>query len=164
MTPKPASEFRSSFFFARRSAVRLTVLAGILSALLACSKKPTEPESNATITLVSGGNQTITIPGITPSAAYFPEPVVVYVESNGVPVSEGSILAAVWMNGAPGPNGTFRAATGPDGRASLALQASAFPATFEITVRYVKCLGFFSCDQYETLATVKIPGRVVIGP
>jgi hypothetical protein len=120
--------------------------------------------STATIALLSGGNQTVTVNASGPGLHDLPEPVVVYVEDNGTPVVEGTVRVTVSMNGAPGPNGPYDFVTGADGRASMNLQVSNIVGPFKIDVSYVVCVtwGLFGCDRFGTRATVSSTGTAVL--
>ena len=122
------------------------------------------PRSTATIELLSGGNQTVTVNASGPGLHDLPEPVVVYVEDNGTPVVKGTVRVAVSMNGAPGSNGPYYFVTGADGRASMNFQVSNIVGPFRIDVSYVVCetWGLFSCDRFGTRATVSATGTAVL--
>lgn len=118
----------------------------------------TDAGSMATISVISGGNQSVVVASA--GLTELPQPVVVYVENKGAPVAGGEVSAAVWMNGAPGPNGAAYFVTGTDGRASMNVKVSGIAGPFRIDVSYVVCttVGFFGCDKYRTLATVQTTG------
>lgn len=142
----------------RRTALIMALtLLGLSSA---CSGS-TEPDAWATLTLVSGDNQTVTIDpmGLTP----IHQPVIVHLDSLGTPIAAGELLVAVHMNGMPGPNGPYAFATGSDGTASMQLVVSNIPGPVRIEVSFVRCvrLGFFDCDQYKTLATLSLSAVAV---
>ena len=118
----------------------------------------TEPPAWATLTLVSGDNQTVTIDPVGPLTA-FPQSVVVHLDSLGTPLAEGEMRVAVQMSGAPGPNGPYAFTTGSDGTASMQLVVSNIPGPVRIEVSYVRCVRpgiFFDCDQERTFATLSL--------
>jgi hypothetical protein len=111
--------------------------------------------------LISGGGQTVAVArsGLTD----LPEPVVVYVANNGVPVANADVHAAVWVNTAPGPNGAAYFVTDANGIASMNLQTSYSLGPFTIDVAYVVCTreGFFGCDRYTARARLTTTGTAV---
>lgn len=140
----------------------LTLILALVS--LSCtSATDAGSRSTATIALLSGGNQTVTVNASGPGLHNLPEPVVVYVEDNGTPVGEGTVRVTVSMNGA-GPNGPQDFVTGADGRASMNVQVSNIVGPFKIDVSYVVCVtwGLFSCDRFGTRATVSSTGTAVL--
>ncbi len=137
------------------------VLALTLVAGSGCSGT-TEPAAWATLTLVSGNNQTVTIDPVGP-LTNFPATVVVHLDSLGTPMANGQLSVAVQMNGAPGPNGPYAFTTGSDGNASMQLVVSNIPGPVTIYVYYVRCVkpGFFDCAQYKTFATLSLSAQAV---
>lgn len=134
-------------------ALALTLVAGSSG----CSGTTEPPLAWATLTLVSGDNQTVTMDPVGPLTD-FPQPVVVHLDSLGTALAGGDLRVAVHMNGAPGPNGPYPFTTGSDGTASMQLVVSNIPGPVTINVSYVKCVrwGFFSCDQEKTFATLAL--------
>ena len=136
----------------------LTLVAGVSG----CSGTTDPPPAWATLTLVSGDNQTVTMgPEI---LTYFPQPVVVHLDSLGTPIADGQLRVAVFMNGAPGPNGPYPFTTGPDGNASMQLVVSNIPGPVRIDVSYVRCVNpgiFFDCDQEKTFARLALSAAAV---
>ena len=131
------------------------------AALLAgCSSSTDARFDWANITLISGGNQNVTVnsSGLTD----LPELVVVRVDSLGTPKANAEVRARAWMHGAPGPNGYYYFVTGLDGVAAMQLQLSNPKGPVNLTVEYVICaeLAIFGCPRYRTLATVNVPGIV----
>ena len=132
----------------------LTLLAGSI----AC-KGTTEPSSDwATLTLVSGDNQTVKMDPVGPLTD-FPQLVVVHLDSLGTPIAAGELRAAVYMSGAPGPNGPYYFITGSDGTASMQLQVSNIPGPVLIEVSYMRCVtpGFLGgCVQSKAFAALSL--------
>jgi hypothetical protein len=141
----------------RRTAVALALVAGA-----GCSGTTEPPPAWATLTLVSGDNQTVTMGAEV--LTDFPQPVVVHLDSLGTPIANGDLSVAVQMNGAPGPNGPYPFTTGPDGTASMQLVVSNAPGPVQIYVYYVRCVKpgiFFDCDQERTFATLSLSAVAV---
>jgi hypothetical protein len=138
------------------------VLALALAAAGSGCSGATEPVAWATLTLVSGDNQTVKMDPVRPLTD-FSQPVVVHLDSLGTPISEGELRVAVWMNGMPGPNGPYAFTTGSDGVASMQLVVSNIPGPVRIEVSYVRCvrLGFFACDLEKTFATLSMSAVAV---
>ena len=135
----------------------LTLLAGSSG----CSGTTEPAPAWATLTLISGDKQTVTMGAEV--LTDFPQPVVVHLDSLGTPMANGQLSVAVYMNGAPGPNGPYAFTTGSDGNASMQLVVSNIPGPVGIEVSYVRCvkLGFFDCDQYKTFATLSLSAVAV---
>jgi hypothetical protein len=141
---------------------RLAVILAFLATTSACSGT-TEPEETwASLTLISGDSQTVTI-NPTGHLTDFPQLVVVRVDSLGTPLAGGDLSVAVQMSQAPGPNGPYAFITGSDGTAGMQLQVSNIPGPVTIDVSYVKCVrwGWFFCDQEKTLATLRLSAVAV---
>ena len=148
-----------------RNYVRRAALMFALAAFAggsACSG-PTEPAAWATLTLVSGDNQTVTINPAVGGLFNFSQPVVVRLDSLGTPIANGQLSVAVQMNGAPGPNGPYAFTTGSDGNASMQLVVSNIPGPVTIGVSFVRCVepGWFVCAQYKTFATLSLSAIAV---
>jgi hypothetical protein len=144
-----------------RRATLVSALALIAISSGCSSSSSTQPPADwATITLISGANQTVTVnpSGLTD----LPQLVVVRVDSLGTPLAAGDVRVRVWMNGAPGPNGPYSFITGADGVAAMQLQVSNILGPVSVNADYVRCTrwGFFACEQTEMLATVIVPGVV----
>ena len=89
----------------------------------------------------------------------FPQLVVVHLDSLGTALAGGELRVAVYMSGAPGPNGPYAFTTGSDGTASMQLVVSNIPGPVKIDVSYVRCVRpgiFFDCDQERTFATLSL--------
>jgi hypothetical protein len=143
-------------------AFRRTVLAFALVAGTGCSGATDTPPVWATLGLVSGDKQTVTMGAET--LTDFPEPVVVHLDSLGTPIANGDLTVSVQMNGAPGPNGPYPFTTGADGTASMQLVVSNIPGPVQIYVSYVRCVKpgiFFDCDQERTFATLSLSAVAV---
>lgn len=142
----------------RLAALCLTL--GSVAVATSCSSSTDAPPDPSTITLISGGNQTVTVnsSGLTD----LPELVLVRVDSMGTPLAERDITVSVRMNGAPGPNGPYSFVTGADGIASMQLQLSNIRGPVAINAAYMKCVswGLFWCDKSVAIATVSVPGIV----
>ena len=150
-------------FRAALNAHRATLASAL--ALIAVSSgcsSSTEPPSHdwATITLISGANQTVTVnpTGLTD----LPQLVVVRVDSLGTPLATRDVRVMVQMNGAPGANGPYSFVTASDGVAAMQLQVSNIRGPVGVIVAYEECArwGFFACEQTLTLATLSVPGVV----
>ena len=142
-----------------RHHVRRAVLTFALAAFAGGSgcSGPTEPTAWATLTLVSGDNQTVTIDPAGP-LTNFPQLVVVHLDSLGTPIAGGMLSVPVQMSIAPGPNGPYAFTTDSDGNASMQLVVSNIPGPVRIEVNYIRCVrpGFFDCAQYKTFATLAL--------
>jgi hypothetical protein len=141
---------------------QLAIIVVFIATTTACSGT-TEPEETwASLTLISGDNQTVTI-NPTGHLTEFPQLVVVRADSMGTPLAGGDLRVAVQMNGAPGPNGPYPFLTGPDGTAAMQLEVSNIPGPVSIDVSYVKCArwGWFFCDQEKTLAMLRLSAVAV---
>ena len=152
---------RSAFLKALKPHRAILISALALVAVPSACSNSTEPVPDwATLTLISGSPQTVTVnpSGLTD----LPELVVVRVDSLGTPLAGGDIRVTVRMNGAPGPNGPYYFVTGPDGIAAMQLQVSNIRGPVRVTVAYEKCArsGFKACEQTVTLASLIVPGIV----
>ena len=150
------------YAFSHNRAFRRTALGLALVAGTGCSGTTDPPPVWATLTLVSGDNQTVTMGAET--LTNFPQPVVVHIDSLGTPIVGGQLLVAVQMNGAPGPNGPYAFTTGSDGTASMQLVVSNIPGPVRMDVSYVRCVKpgiFFDCDQERTFATLSLSAVAV---
>lgn len=128
-----------------------------------CGGTTEPPPAWATLALVSGDKQTVTI-GTAGPLTDFPEAVVVRLDSLGAPLAGGELRVAVHMSGAPGPNGPYPFMTSSDGTASMQLVISNIPGPVSITVSYVKCIkpGFLvGCDQERTYASLSLSATAV---
>ena len=145
--------------YPRRATFLCTTLAMVALAT-SCSTSTDAPPNPSTITLISGGNQTVTVnsSGLTD----LPELVVVRVDSLGTPLAGRDISVSVYMNGAPGPNGPYPFVTGADGIAAMQLPLSNIKGPVAVRADYVRCLswGLFACDRWVTIATVSVPGII----
>jgi len=132
----------------------------LLATLSACTSPSSTYDDPATLTLVSGGNQTVTInPG---GLADFPQPVVVRLDRNGKPVQYGALSVHV-ASASAGSSALPRAylfVTGPDGVATMQLQVADSPGPFNINVEFWICSGTF-CDAIKILATLKVTASAV---
>jgi len=149
--------------YTRTFPLPVVLIAVLLTAVSSGCKGTTEPHSDwATLTLVSGNNQTVTMDAVGP-LTNFPQPVVVHLDSLGTSIGDGELRAAVWMSGMPGPNGPYAFTSGSDGTASMQLQVSNIPGPVRIELSYVRCVrpGFFYCDQYKTFATLSLSAVAV---
>ena len=143
---------------ARRARLCMTI--AIIAVATSCSSSTDAPPDPSTITLISGGNQTVTVNsnGLTD----LPQLVVVRVDSMGTSLAERDISVSVWMSGAPGANGPYPFVTGADGIAAMQLQLSNIKGPVSVNAAYTKCVrwGLFACDKSVTIATVSVPGIV----
>lgn len=149
----PTSQFRRA---------RLAIIVALGATITAC-EGTTEPEETwASLTMISGDNQTVTI-NATGNLSDFPQLVVVRADSLGTPLAGGDLRVAIRMSGAPGPNGPYPFITGPDGTAAMQLEVSNIPGPVTIDISYVKCVrwGWFFCDQEKTLATLRLSAVAV---
>lgn len=150
------------YAFSHRRAFRRTALALALVAGTGCSgTTDTPPPAWATLTLVSGDNQTVTMGAEV--LTDFPQPVVVHLDSLGSPIANGQLSVAVQMHGAPGPNGPYAFTTGSDGNASMQLVVSNFTGPVQIQVSYMRCVkpGLFECAQERIFATLSLSAVTV---
>jgi hypothetical protein len=149
------------YAFSHNRAFRRTALALALVAGTGCSGTTDPPPVWATLTLVSGDKQTVTMGAET--LTDFPQPVVVHLDSLGTPIANADLSVAVQMNGAPGPNGPYAFTTGSDGTASMQLVVSNIPGPVTIYVYYVRCVkpGFFDCAQAKTFAMLTLSAVAV---
>jgi hypothetical protein len=121
-----------------------------------CSGTTAPPPAWATLTLVSGDMQTVTMgPQVLTD---FPQPVVVHLDSLGIPIADGSLSVNVYMNGAPGPNGPYAFTTDANGTASMHLVISNAPGPVLVDVLYLKCVepGFFDCAKTKIFARLSL--------
>lgn len=141
----------------RRTALALAVVAGTIG----CSGTTDPPPAWATLTLVSGDKQTVTMGAET--LTDFPQLVVVHLDSLGTPIANGDLSVAVQMNGAPGPNGPYAFTTGSEGTASMQLVVSNIPGPVVVEVSYVRCVreGLFTCAQERTFAMLALSAVAV---
>jgi hypothetical protein len=143
--------------------IRKAALISALSLLAATSGcgGSTEPVHTATLTLISGGNQTVTlVPG---GFADLPQPVVVRLDKDGAPFAGGDLTATISMS-VPGPGQQqYAFATGADGTASMQLQVGGDVAgPFNITVVHWICVsGFFFCTATRNVVALNVPGVAV---
>jgi hypothetical protein len=150
-----------SYDFSPSRAFRRTALALTLVAGTGCSGTTEPPPTWATLTLVSGDKQTVTMGAET--LTDFPQLVVVHLDSLGTPIANGDLSVAVHMNGAPGANGPYFFTTGSDGNASMQLVVSNFTGPVQIQVSYMRCVkpGLFECAQARTFATLSLSAVAV---
>ena len=150
------------YAFSHSRAFRRTALALALVAGTGCSgTTDPPPPAWATLTLVSGDKQTVTMGAET--LTDFPQPVVVHLDSLGTPIANGDLSVAVQMNGAPGANGPYFFTTGSDGTASMQLVVSNIPGPVQISVSYSRCMkqGLFECSQQRNFATLSLSAVAV---
>jgi hypothetical protein len=142
----------------RRATLCITL--AIIAVATSCSSSTDASPDPSTITLISGGDQTVTVnsTGLTD----LPQLVVVRLDSLGTPLAGHDISVSVFMSGAPGPNGPYPFVTGADGIAAMQLQLSNIKGPVSVNAAYTKCVrwGWFACDQSVTVATVSVPGIV----
>src|SRR4051812_38775256 len=145
--------------YARRATLLCTTL-GVIAGATSCSVSTDVGPNPSTITLISGGNQTVTVnrDGLTD----LPELVLVRVDSLGTPLAGHDVSVSVHMSGAPGPNGPYSFVTGADGIAAMQLQLSNIHGPVSVVASYTKCvsLGFFGCEKFAAIASVSVPGIV----
>jgi hypothetical protein len=145
--------------YARRATFVCMTLA-VIALATSCSSSTDAPPNPSTITLISGGNQTVTVnaSGLTD----LPQLVVVRVDSLGTPLAGRDISVSVQMNGAPGPNGPYPFVTDADGIAAMQLQLSNIHGLVSVRADYRKCVkvGFLECEKWVTIASVSVPGIV----
>jgi hypothetical protein len=137
----------------------LTSALSLLAAVTGCGGS-TEPVHTATLTLISGGNQTVTlVPGGT---ADLPQPVVVRLDKDGAPFAGGDLTATISMTVSPGQQ-QYAFVTGADGTASMQLQVTSDVAgPFTITVVHWICVsGFFFCTATRNVVAMSVPGVAV---
>jgi hypothetical protein len=129
----------------------------LLVAFNACTS-PTSYDDPATLILVSGGNQAVTInPG---GVADLPQPVVVRLERNGKPLQSSGLDVLVASAVSSASTRFYFFATGADGMATMQLQVADIPGPFNIDVSYGICSGNF-CNQTKVLATLRVTGSAV---
>lgn len=136
----------------------LTLVAGSSG----CSGTTEPPPAWATLTLISGDKQTVTMgPEVLTD---FPQPVVVHLDSLGTPIADGDLSVNVTMSGAPGPNGPYPFTTDANGNASMQLVISNAPGPVLIDVLYRKCVKpgiFFDCGESRIFATLSLSAVAV---
>lgn len=138
--------------------VALASTLALLATFSACTSSSSYDDP-ATLILVSGGNQTVTInPG---GLADLPQPVVVRLERNGKPLyGDLNVLVA----GADSLASTryYHFATGADGMATMQLQAADIPGPFNIDVSFGVCAGgSIFCSGIKILATLHVTGSAI---
>ena len=138
--------------------VRLALAMAISAAACSAAPEATGP-SKATIAVLSGGDQLVSL-ALSPNAL-LPEPVVIYAEEDDHPASYGSVRVQVTMDGAPGPNGAYYFGLGEDGKGSLRFSASPTARGFSVRIEYGHCTGFKSCDSFRALAVATTRGTVI---
>jgi hypothetical protein len=139
-------------------ALTVTLVAGISG----CSGTTEPPPAWATLTLISGDQQTVAMGAET--LTDFPQPVVVRLDSLGTPIAGGDLRVAVTMSGAPGANGPYPFTTASDGTASMQLVVSNIPGPVTIDVSYVRCVKpgiFFDCDKEKIFANLLLSAVAV---
>ena len=143
----------------RLQSVALASALTLLATFSAC-KSPTDFAYPSTLTLVSGGNQTVTInPG---GLADLPQPVVVRLERHGKPVKYNSVSAGVASAASSATPRYYYFFTGEDGIATMQLQADDIPGPFNIDVTFQECSdGGLFCDQTVVKATLHVTGTAV---
>jgi hypothetical protein len=130
----------------------------LLATFSAC-KSPTDFDYPSTLTLVSGGNQTVTInPG---GLADLPQPVVVRLERHGKPVQYSIVSAQVASAASSAPPRYYAFFTGSDGIAAMQLQADDTPGPFNIDVAFRECSDGGFCDETVLKATLRVTGSAV---
>ena len=138
----------------------MSITVAIIAAATSCKSSTDAPPDPSTLTLISGGNQTVTVnpTGLTD----LPELVVVRLDSAGIALAGRDISVSIRMNGAPGSNGPYAFFTGPDGIAAMQLQLSNIRGPVSVSAAYTKCViwGWFGCDRTVAVATVSVPGIV----
>ena len=139
---------------------RVSLISGlVLLATVAGCTSPTTYDDPATLTLVSGGSQTVTInPG---GLADLPEPVVVRLDRNGKLLGYSSLSVEVASAGSSAPPRYYFFITDADGTASMPLQADDTPGPFNIDVSFWICSGKSFCSESKTLATLRVTGTAV---
>ena len=153
---------RSGLSYTRTCSRPALVLALTLLAGSSGCSGTTEPAPTwATLTLISGDKQTVTMGAEV--LTDFPQPVVVHIDSLGTPIVGGDLSVNVTMSGAPGANGPYPFTTDANGNASMQLVVSNIPGPVTIGVSYVRCveLGWFDCAQYKTFATLSLSALAV---
>ena len=135
----------------------LTLLAGSSG----CSGTTEPAPTWATLTLISGDKQTVTMGAEV--LTDFPQPVVVHLDSLGTPIVGGDLRVAVTMSGAPGANGPYWFTTGQEGTASMQLQVSNMAGPVMIDVSYMRCVkpGFLDCAQEKIFASLLLSAVAV---
>ena len=126
---------------------------------VASCKSTTTYDDPATLSLVSGGNQTVTI---NPAGlAELPQPIVVRLHRNGTPMPYSSLSVKVFSAVSSAPPRLYAFVTGADGTASMQLQADNTPGPFNIDVSYWICSGEGFCSETKTLAYLRVTGTAV---
>jgi hypothetical protein len=134
----------------------------LLVTVASCKSPTSTYDDPATLSLLSGGNQTVTI---NPAGlADLPQPVVVRLARNGklMPYSGLSVKVSSAVSSAPPRLYAF--VTGADGTATMQLQADNTPGPFNIDVSYWICSGGSLqnfCPEAKTLATLRVTGTAV---
>ena len=130
-----------------------------LVATFSACKSPTDFAYPSTLTLVSGGNQTVTInPG---GLADLPQPVVVRLERHGKPVQYVTVSAQVASAASSATPRYYYVFTGSDGIAAMQLQADDTPGPFNIDVSFRECSDGGFCDETVIKATLHVTGNAV---
>lgn len=163
MNHRSRAAFESSAVTAsyEKRCLAAVLMIGFVTVFSGCSPS-TAPPANAnwaTITLISGANQTVTV---NPQAStYLPQLIVVRVDSLGKPKPGALIQVSVTMNGEvqQQPNQSF--ATQSDGLAHMRVLIRSTPGPVSIIAEYAKCKTTgFSCPEFVTFASVSVPGIV----
>ena len=142
----------------RLHSVALASALTLLATFSAC-RSPTDFAYPSTLTLVSGGNQTVTInPG---GLADLPQPVVVHLERHGKPVQSVIVSAQVASAASSATPRFYYFFTGADGIATMQLQVDDTPGPFNIDVTFAECSdGGLFCETVVK-ATLRVTGSAV---
>ena len=120
------------------NSVRLALAIALSAAACSSNTEATAP-SNATIAVVSGDRQIVSL-AVAPDGR-LPQPVVVLILEDGHPATDGLVRVQVTMDGAPGPNGAYYFDLGENGMASLVFSASPSVRNFSVRIEYGSCTG-----------------------
>lgn len=137
---------------------QVAIVAIALSCIAACGSVDSVASGRrfpvAALTILSGGNQTVR------RGSSLPIPIVVRLDTAGVPAQGAELKFVVQAALSPGPNHTWYAETDGTGVASAnGIVTNTGVSSATITISYIVCVvpGFKSCSELATHATTSTP-------
>ena len=142
-----------------RVAVALSIVVAVTQGCSASTTEESPPLAKATITIVSGADQTVSL--ATSPNARLPQPVVVQVVDEGPVPLLAAIRTQVTMRGAPGSNEAVYFSPDPTGRTPLDISVSPSVGAFDLRIEYGTCGGFKTCEPFASRTSTSTSGNVV---